>query len=235
MLSVVGLLSVGQGGKIADPDGYAEHKAACKELKKQCKADPACGWEEKGLPWWKYQACAYKDPPETLLRGDRRFPEREDEEGRGTAHGHGDADGVVRAPRRRASTRTAYGHSTSGARARHTSARASPATASRDDADCSICTWDGSWLTIKTTWARASRCQTGHTVEEYQCGKHVRGPGRLLVPSGGLPVSVPTDRPTNQPTDRPTDRLTTDDRHARRPTPTPPPPAPTQLVPDSRA
>ena len=163
-----------KAGKIADPDGYAEHKAACKESKKQCKADPACGWEEKGLPWWKYQACVYKDPPKPFCAETEDFLS-------------GKMMKYCAVPRMVMGTPTGYGSCTQAASFDEDGAwsfdvwgEGAPYFGKGltgnipcvTDADCSICTWDGSWVYNQDNMG-ACRCQTGHTVEEYQCGgKH---------------------------------------------------------------
>jgi hypothetical protein len=139
---------------------------ACKESKKQCKADPACGWEEKVMVnvlkesdvLYKYQACAYKDPPKPFCSDEKGF--------------------CV------AGTTTTYGSCTQAASFAEDGAWSFDVydegppyfgkgligfVPCETDADCSTCTWDGSWT---NSWDNkgACRCQTGHKVEEYQCG-----------------------------------------------------------------
>jgi hypothetical protein len=149
----------------ADPDGYAQHRAACKESKKQCKADPACGWEQKvrdydGGGQTKVHVCAFKEPTKPFC-GDFKYcvAGTSSAQGECTQAASFDEDGDWSFPW------YAYAGGLTGNIPCET------------DADCSTCTWDGSWVYQGGLGAGgnmgACRCQTGHEIEDYQCGgKH---------------------------------------------------------------
>ena len=152
-----------KAGKIADPDGYAEHKAACKESKKQCKADPACGWEQKvrdydGGGQTKVHVCAFKEPTKPFCSDEKGYcvAGTTTNNGECTQAASFDEDGDWSFPW------FANAGGLSGNIPCET------------DADCSTCTWDGSYVYQGGLGAGgnmgACRCQTGHKVEEYQCG-----------------------------------------------------------------
>ena len=164
-----------EADRIADPDGYSEHQAACMESKKQCKADPACGWEGKVMAnllkesdvlysseEYKYQACAYKDPPKPFCA------ELED-----WSSGMTMKLCAAGTPTRNGLCSEAASFDENGAWSFEDFSLTNGNIPCETDADCSTCTWDGSNVYHPDNMG-ACRCQTGHKFMEYQCGgEHV--------------------------------------------------------------